>query len=148
MSRYLLDTSVWVALVIEDHKHHRLAVAWFDRVTEPESVAFCRATQQSLLRLLTTSAVLAPYGNPPLSNAEAWSLYQALLSDFRISFFGQEPTNIEAIWREYALRPTPSSHLWIDAYLAAFARASDCTLLTVDNGFRQFAGLDVLVLEA
>jgi predicted nucleic acid-binding protein len=36
----------------------------------------------------------------------------------------------------------------MDAYLAAFARAAGCTLVTLDAGFRQFAGLDLRVLGA
>ena len=70
----LCDSNVWLSLTLSAHVHHRAARDWLDTTTEPRSALFCRATQQSLLRLLTTAAVLAPYGNPPLSNGEAWRI--------------------------------------------------------------------------
>ena len=39
-----------------------------------------------------------------------------------------------------------SPRVWMDAYLAAFARAEGCTLVTTDGAFKQFEGLDFLVL--
>lgn len=33
------------------------------------------------------------------------------------------------------------------AYLAAFAVASRCRLVTIDAAFRQFAGLEVVIVE-
>lgn len=35
----------------------------------------------------------------------------------------------------------------MDAYLAAFARQSGCQFVTTDLAFRQFVGLDVVVLD-
>lgn len=80
----LCDSNVWVALTISDHPFHAAALRWFESVQEAGAVLFCRATQQSFLRLLTSAAVLALYGNAPLTNREAWRLYEALLADDRI----------------------------------------------------------------
>ena len=107
---------------------------------------FCRATQQSFLRLLTSPAVLAPYGNRPLTNRQVWRSYQSLLSDDRIAFRGLEPTGLEAKWKQFALRDNASPKLWMDAYLAAFAIAAGYRMVTTDGAFRQFAGVDVLLL--
>lgn len=68
----LCDSNVWLALVPSKHDHHEVAREWFGTVSRKGDVHFCRATQQALLRLLTNSAVLAPYGNPPLTNLQAW----------------------------------------------------------------------------
>jgi predicted nucleic acid-binding protein len=38
--------------------------------------------------------------------------------------------------------------LWADAYLAAFAMSAGHQLVTTDKGFKQFKGLDVLVLSS
>jgi toxin-antitoxin system PIN domain toxin len=46
----LLDGNVLVALTVEDHVHHRVAVEWFDR-NEP-TIATCPITQGTLLRFL------------------------------------------------------------------------------------------------
>jgi toxin-antitoxin system PIN domain toxin len=117
-------------------------------VERPASIWFCRATQQTLLRLLTNASVLGAYGNPPLTNREAWAVYQALVADDRVSLRATEPEGLEALWERFALRGTASPKLWMDAYLAAFALASGCQLVTTDGAFRQFRGLDLRVLTA
>jgi toxin-antitoxin system PIN domain toxin len=147
LSGHLPDTSVWLALLLPDHVHNLPARNWFDRVEEAESVVFCRATQQSLLRLLTTPAVFAPYGNSPLTNGEAWTVVDALMDDGRLAFRPDEPEGLGRIWQEFAVRPTASPKLWMDAYLAAFARASQMQLVTADSAFRQFEGLDLHLLS-
>jgi toxin-antitoxin system PIN domain toxin len=117
-----------------------------ERVDDAASILFCRTTQQAFLRLMTNRALFARYGNPALTNEQAWNAYEALLSDDRIIFRSDEPPGLESTWREFALRTNASSHLWMDAYLAAFARAAGCQMVTTDSGFRQFEGLDLLLL--
>ena len=113
----LCDSNVWLALALSRHAHHGVARDWFEGVEAASSVFFCRATQQTFLRLLTNAAVLAPYGNPPLTNVHAWEAYDALLADDRIAFRTEEPTGIEAEWKRFARRNTASPKLWMDAYL-------------------------------
>jgi len=142
----LSDSNVWLALALSGHAHHAAARAWFDAVEEPATVRFCRATQQTLLRLLTNTAVLAPYGRAPLTNDEAWSVYEAFLSDDRITYQAVEPPDTEHRWARYARRDTASPKLWMDAYLAAFAAAGGLTMVTTDGAFAQFDELDVHLL--
>lgn len=146
MLSVLPDTNVWLALALSRHRHHSVAKAWLEAVDAPSAVWFCRATQQSLLRLLTTTAIFAPYGNRALTNAEAWDVYAAFSSDDRIRLWDDEPPGLERYWRELARRDDPSPKLWMDAYLAAFARAGRCRLVTTDRAFRQFPGLDLQVI--
>ncbi|MGH9333577.1 MAG: TA system VapC family ribonuclease toxin, partial [Vicinamibacteria bacterium] len=54
----LCDSNVWLALALSKHVHHAPARDWLETIEEPASVLFCRATQQSFLRLLTNSSVL------------------------------------------------------------------------------------------
>jgi toxin-antitoxin system PIN domain toxin len=143
---WLCDNNVWLALAISEHVHHPNARDWFETVTEPDSILFCRATQQGFLRLLTNKAVLAPYGSSPLTNQQAWTAYEALLTDYRILFWAHEPAGLEIHWRKFALRNTASPKLWMDAYLAAFALAGRHRMVTTDAAFRQFGGLDVVLL--
>jgi len=142
----LCDSNVWLALALSRHAHHAAAREWFEAVAEPRSVLFCRATQQTFLRLLTNASVLSPYGNPPLTNRQAWQAYQALVADDRIAFRSEEPAGLEALWRRFAVRETPSPKIWMDAYLAAFALAGGHRMVTTDVAFRQFRGLDLEVL--
>jgi predicted nucleic acid-binding protein len=64
----LCDSNVWLALALSKHLHHSATREWFEAVEEAASICFCRATQQSFLRLLTNASVLSPYGttSPPL----------------------------------------------------------------------------------
>lgn len=146
MSEYLADASVWVALAVEGHVHHEDARAWLQTVESTDGIQFCRATQQTFLRLLTTSAVMAPQGRGPLTNEESWDTYAAFLRDERIALRSTEPAGLEAHWRQFASRRSPSAKLWMDAYLAAFAMAGRYRMVTTDRAFRQFQGLDLVLL--
>jgi toxin-antitoxin system PIN domain toxin len=143
----LCDSNVWLALALSRHVHHAGSRDWLDTIAEPASVLFCRATQQTFLRLLTNVSVLAPYGNPPLTNRQAWSAYEALLADDRIVFQAREPPGLEVRWKQLAVRGTASPKLWMDAYLAAFAQAGGYQMVTTDTAFRQFSGLDLLLID-
>ena len=140
----LVDTSVWVAMVLSEHRFSSAARAWLEGVERPDEAAFCRATQQSLLRMLTTAAVFTPY-EKPLTNAQAWSAYHVLFADERISFV-DEPAGIEVHWERLASRHSVSPKLWMDAYLAAFAIAGGYRFVTTDRGFTQHQGLDLVLL--
>jgi toxin-antitoxin system PIN domain toxin len=146
VTTFLCDVNVWLALALSGHVHHAATRAWLDTIEEPSSIVFCRATQQALLRLLTNAAVLAPYGNAPLSNDAAWASYEALVADDRILLSAGEPAGLDARWMVFALRPTASPKLWMDAYLAAFATAAGWTMVTTDTAFAQFSGLDLVLL--
>lgn len=143
----LCDSNVWLALALSKHSHHATARQWLGTIDAPASVLFCRATQQTFLRLLGNATVLGAYGNPPLTNRQAWSAYEALLKDDRITFRPDEPAGLEPLWKEIAARGTTSPKLWMDAYLAAFSLAGQYRMATTDAAFRQFRGLDLLVLE-
>ena len=77
----LPDTNLWLALALSKHTHHSAARAWLDREDESDSLGFCRSTQQSFLRLLTTTDVMSLYGNTPLTNKEAWATYESFIAD-------------------------------------------------------------------
>jgi len=139
------DSSFWVPLALPPHEFHEAARRWFDSQTADKSVLFCRATQQSFLRLLTTRAVMSAYSLSPMTNAAAWSVYDGLLADRRIGF-APEPQGIEPHWRTFAAPATASPKLWMDGYLAAFALAAGHELLTTDKAFKQFKGVRVQVL--
>ena len=94
----LADSNVWIALALPKHEFHTAVGAWFGQPKAPEEVLFCRSTQQAFLRLLTTGAVIAPYGIPPLSNQAAWSVYEGFLADERISWV-KEPRSSKTTLR-------------------------------------------------
>jgi toxin-antitoxin system PIN domain toxin len=142
----LLDSNIWLALAFPAHDSHTAAVEWLKTQSRDSRLLFCRSTQQSVLRLLTTAAVHAPLGDQPLTNMEAWSVVEGFLANPRIAL-APEPSGLETHWKRFAATSTTSPKLWMDAYLAAFAAAGGYTLVTTDRAFRQFDGIELVLLE-
>jgi toxin-antitoxin system PIN domain toxin len=125
------DVNVWLALTWEGHAHHAIARAWFEGLDVTTRLGFCRFTQISLLRLLTTQAVMGP---ELMTQAEAWTAYDRWMQDSRILFL-DEPANVEPVFRSESRRTRSESKGWADAYLAAFATIAEMKLVTFDRGF-------------
>ena len=62
-----------VALTYGGHEHHSVAKTWFEVLEMDAQVCFCRFTQISLLRILTTSVVMGD--DEVMSQAQAWDAY-------------------------------------------------------------------------
>ena len=122
------DINVWLALLIEDHRHRPAASAWW-RADQSHQIAFLRLTQIGVLRLLTTSAAMNGH---PLAMAEAWSAYDHLYLDDRVVFLPEPPT-VEHAFRNAASSGQASPKLWADAYIAAFADVADAEVVTFDQ---------------
>lgn len=144
-SASLIDTSVWVALAFPTHPRHTVAVSTFEQRSDERPAVFCRATQQSFLRIAKTPTILNVYGASATTNRDAWVLMDrfSALTDVE---FREEPSALFSLWRDLTVRGTASPKLWMDAYLAAFAIRADLQLLTLDKAFRQFKGLNVSLL--
>ena len=141
----LVDANVWIALALERHESHRKARQWLDQQLDSNSVLMCRSTQQSFLRLLTTSAVFSVFAASSMTNEAALSVVDLFLDDSRIELIS-EPAGVEGVWRTLASRTTSSPKLWMDAYLAAFAISGGHRFLTLDQAFTQFKDLDLVLL--
>jgi uncharacterized protein len=136
----LLDINLWVALVDQRHIHHPIAQAyWAENGANP--FAFCRITMLGFLRLATSpKAVLHPK-----SHAEAWSIYQEFMAIPQVRFLS-EPPALESSFQSLTTQAAFPHRLWTDAYLAAFAIASGCRLVSFDADFARFPGLQFLHL--
>jgi uncharacterized protein len=126
----LVDVGVWLAAVWGRHAHHQSAAGWF--ASEADDIAFCRVTQMGLLRLLSNPAIM---GHDAVDRSQAWRTYDLLWADERI-LWADEPAELDAVWRAISARDDQSHKLWTDDYLAAFAQASDATLITLDRRLR------------
>ncbi|MBC8106014.1 MAG: PIN domain-containing protein [Anaerolineae bacterium] len=144
---YLFDSSVWVAITFSSHPAHDTAMSALADTTVDRPACFCRATQQSFLRLITTPTILAAYGAPAMTNADAVRVHDELRALANVAY-RTEPADIESAWPKLAARSTASPKLWMDAYLAAFAMKADLMLVTTDAGFRQFDDLNDTVLKS
>lgn len=143
----LYDTNVCLALSFASHPCHGAAVAAFSAADSWHPAAFCRATQQSYLRLLTTPAIQATYGSRLISNEAAWIKSQELLALPQVIWLG-EPAGLEAEWKRAASMSTASPKVWMDAYLASLAMTAGIELVTADRDFQRFEkqGLKLVLL--
>jgi len=135
------DVNIWLALLYVDHVHRPLALAWW-RSDNAERIGFSRIAQVSVLRLLTTAAVM---NGQPLTMAEAWQAYDRLFDDERVIFY-PEPPGFEAHFRKLANAPAPSPKVWADAYLLAFASGHQGQVVTFDRALEN-RGASCLVLR-
>jgi uncharacterized protein len=124
-----LDANVWLALIWSRHAHSEKARDWFARSAE-EKFYFCRFVQLTVLRLLTTAAVM---GSDVKQMPQAWALWDEICSDDRIAFLA-EPESIEKEFRKLSVLRSASPKVWADSYVLAFASVAGLKLVTFDQG--------------
>ena len=144
----LFDTSAWIAVIFPDHPQHAPASQELLLASAERPAVFCRSSQQSLLRLLTTNAVAKSVGQAALSNREALATLDVLLALTQVAERDELPGTV-ARWRHLATSDNASPNVWMDAYLAAFAITSDLRLVSADKDFRKYElqGLEFHLLK-
>ncbi len=135
-----LDANVWLALLWSRHVHSERAREWFERCLD-ERFFFCRFTQVTVLRLLTTGEVM---GTDVRTMAEAWDLWDEIEADNRIEIL-PEPNGFEEQFRVHSRFASASPKVWADAYLLAFASAAGVKLVTFDRALESRAA-EILLL--
>ena len=135
-----LDANVWLALLWSRHAHSERAKEWFDQ-SEDEQVFFCRFTQLTVLRLLTTESIM---GTDVRNMSQAWELWDKVWADPRIAFL-PEPENLETELRAHTRLSSTSPKVWADAYLLSFAIVAGLKLVTFDRAI-QSRRADILIL--
>jgi len=126
------DLNVWIALTYTKHVHYDTAQHWFTALPEDARLCFCRFTQISFLRLLTTPAVM---GDEVLSQAAAWNLYDDWLQEGGAAYL-EEPASVEGTFRSFTQSRNVAPKDWADSYIAAFASVLDLQLVTFDRRFQ------------
>lgn len=135
-----LEANVWLALLWSRHFHSETARDWFEQSAH-EEFFFCRFTQLTVLRLLTTESVM---GKDARTMLQAWDLWSKVEADSRIAFL-PEPEGLEKEFRSRSHLSTRSPKVWADAYLLAFAAVAGLRMITFDRALQ--SGRDeVLVL--
>lgn len=139
MPAALFDTNLWIAAVFPSHPLHRTAQQALQEHSGAEPALFCRATQNSFLRLASTPALHRMYGAEGLTNRDALQALQAIQRLPQVSV-AEEPPGLFALWVRIAAIERASPKLWMDAYLAAFAITGTWRLVTLDRDFEAFVG--------
>jgi len=144
----LVDSSVWLAAVFPQHPHHVRAQEELSIATPLAPAVFCRATQQSFLRLITTPQILRAYAVEAMTNRSAWKTFELLRAHSSIVVHDEPPGTV-ALWHRLAAGDTASPKVWMDAYLAAFAISGGLSVVTLDRDFKRYEthglGLRLLV---
>jgi predicted nucleic acid-binding protein len=83
-------------------------------------------------------------GEEALTLPQAWSVYASLI---RCGGFARvlEPRGLDVEWERLCRPYRRSPKVVMDAYLAAFAITEGCELVTLDEVFKHFGGLSVVV---
>ena len=141
----LFDTNIWIAAIFTAHPFHQKARQALGEASPACPAVFCRATQQSFLRLSSTPAVVKTYGAERMTNRDAVVALMAFLALPQVCE-REEPPGVVALWHRLAARDTASPKVWMDAYLAAFAIRAGLRMVTLDQDFKCFEaqGLDCL----
>jgi predicted nucleic acid-binding protein len=85
------------------------------------------------------------FGADAVTLPDAWRKYDLFLSDPRVTF-AEEPAGTEVHWRTYTQTRSFSTHVWNDAYLAAFSLAGGLKLVTFDRGLARYRNVPSTIL--
>lgn len=140
--KYLADVNLLIALLDEDHVHHKMVMRWFDTSARDE-FGLCTFTEAAFLRVMTNpragshsleealealASLNKHAGYRFWSMAEGWA---SLVEPFCERVFGHQQIT--------------------DAYLLGMAAKEGGVLVTMDKAIRYMAGekygVHVLVLE-
>jgi len=132
-----------MALRFQGHVHHDIAPEWFESLDDRDDarLCFCRITQLSLLRLITTEVMGK---HEVLSERQAWDVYDRWFEDSRV-FFLQKGANLEKMFRGISKQARPAAKDWVHSDLLAFAEVADLSLVAFDRAIKQKDGSALLL---
>lgn len=142
--KFLLDLNVLIALLSEEHEHHRKANMWFGSLMNDEW-GLCPLTEAGFIRIMTNPA--ARFGGNGLRAATAVLRDLAARAGYR---FWPIAGSWASLTVPFAARIF--GHLQVtDAYLLGLAIKENGVLVTFDKGIVFLAGAEfrkhVLLLE-
>ncbi len=119
---FLLDGNLLVALRIDTHEHHEIAIEWFGQLTEQSNFATCAITEGTLIRVHMVAA-------QDRSAAAAWEALSEVRQHQQHRFW-----NTGFSYGDVAFRGLTGGKQVTDAWLAELARKKQATLATLDAG--------------
>jgi len=140
----LCDVSFLVPLLAEFHAHHDAAWDWFKTIGAGRAV-ICRVAQLGLLRVSNNPSAMQ---SGVQTSRSCWQSWHELRKDDRVQIMVSEPIGLDDVFEAYTVGRNYTRQLWTDAYLAAFAKCAGFQLVTFDQGFKQFSGLECHILKA
>ncbi len=138
----LPDVNVWIALSAPQHEFHGRAEQYWQGEARSE-LAINPVTMLGLLRLLSNKDVML---GQPLTASEAWAVFERWMGLPMVVFTAHLPSSNHVLG-QFVEEDVVTPRTWTDAYLAACATSLGARLVTFDNDFRRYRGLDSLILD-
>jgi uncharacterized protein len=136
----LVDANVLIYAVNSDSPHHQQCRRWLDSaLSEAERIGMTWGVLLAFLRITTRRGIL----ERQLSVEEAVAYIDSWLRQPSVEIVVPGPSHW-AILRNLTIASGTAGNLTSDAHLAALAIEGGWTLVSTDNDFRRFSGLDVL----
>ena len=137
----LPDLNVWLALVWPEHTHHRQALKYWEHLASRQ-ILFCTVTALGLVRLVCQQKLMGTAMKTP---QEASALLEVFCQQPGVSMAAAEDSSWEVFHQLLRAGDLPA-RLCTDAHLAALAMANGWRLVSFDQDFKRFEGLELLSL--
>ena len=138
----LPDLDVWLALASPTHQHYSSAVAYWEEQAS-QQVLFCTVTALGLVRLVMQPKVM---GDAALTAADASALLDQFVQQPGVSH-AQPSSEGWDVFHGFMRQADLSPRLCTDAHLAALAITNQWRLVSFDQDFHLFSGLNLLQLR-
>jgi toxin-antitoxin system PIN domain toxin len=136
----LVDANVLIYAVNSDAVHHDRSRRWLESaLSGTEPVGLTWGVLLAFLRVTTRRGIL----ERPLAAEDAVAYVDTWLQQPQVELVVPGP-NHWTILRTLMMATGTAGNLTSDAHLAAHALEGGWTLVSTDNDFRRFSGLDVL----
>ncbi|MBW0174372.1 MAG: PIN domain-containing protein [Vulcanococcus sp.] len=137
----LPDLNVWLALVWPEHNHHRQALKYWEHQAS-QQILFCTVTALGLVRLVCQPKLM---GDAMKTPREASALLEAFCQQPGVGMAAAEHGGWEVFHQLVRTNNLPA-RLCTDTHLAALAMANGWRLVSFDQDFKRFEGLELLSL--
>ncbi|MBC2593853.1 PIN domain-containing protein [Ruficoccus amylovorans] len=140
----LPDNNILINAFRPDSPHHQVARQWLeDSLNAGRSIRLFPTVEAGFLRVVTHPKIFSPAS--PLEEASAF--LRVLCSCPTVEICPWTPSARER-WCELCASPKMSGNDCNDAMLVAICLYRGLQLVTFDQGFRRFPGLQLLLLDA
>ena len=138
----LPDFNVWLALASPAHQHHSNAVSYWEEQAA-QQVLFCTVTALGLVRLVMQPKVM---GDAALTAAAASALLDQFVQQPGVSY-AQPSSEGWDVFHGFMRQSELSPRLCTDTHLASLAIINQWRLVSFDQDFQLFPGLNLLQLR-
>ena len=138
----LPDLNVWLALASPAHQHHSNAVSYWEEQAA-QQVLFCTVTALGLVRLVMQHKVM---GDAALTAAAASALLDQFVQQPGVSY-AQPSSEGWDVFHGFMRQSELSPRLCTDTHLASLAIINQWRLVSFDQDFQLFPGLNLLQLR-